>query len=128
MLKQTFKKGERLHSKKLISLLFETGNSFFIYPFKVVYIFLDEKREFPAEVLISVSKRKIKRAVKRNKVKRLIREAYRKNKYLIFDNNHGTLLMGLIYIADDVLEYKQIERKITLILQKLKEKNEESNR
>jgi ribonuclease P protein component len=130
-LRQTFKKGERLHSKKLIGFLFSEGKNFFVYPFKVFYATWPEKREFPAELLVSVSKKKHRKAVKRNKVKRLVREAYRKNKHLIYhelNGKNGTLLIGLIYIADDILDYKEIEKKIILILQRLKKNDEESDR
>ena len=60
--------------------MFEGGvsKSFSIFPIRVVYMPV-EQGEAPASILISVSKRRFKRAVKRNRVKRQIREAYRKN-------------------------------------------------
>ena len=66
--------------------MFEGGvsKSFSIFPIRVVYMPV-EQGEAPASILISVSKRRFKRAVKRNRVKRQIREAYRKNKYLLVD-------------------------------------------
>lgn len=129
-MKQTFKKEERLHSKKLIGELFAGGNTFFVYPFKVIYKEIDEKKEFPVQVLISVSKRKFKSAVKRNKVKRLFREAYRKNKSIVFDRSgHAdkTLLIGFIYVADTILDYHEIEKKIMIILQRLKSNDEKAD-
>ena len=131
MPRQTFKKGERLHSKKLIKYLFANGNTFFVYPFKVFFVKWPEKREFPVEVLVSVSKRKIKKAVKRNSIKRLIRESYRKNKEIVWEfpgNDDNTLLISFIYIADDVMEYKEIEKKIILILQRIKKHYEKADR
>lgn len=129
-MKQTFKKEERLHSKKLIGQLFAEGNSFFVYPFKILYKEIDEKKEFPVQVLISVSKRKFKSAVKRNKVKRLFREAYRKNKSIVFDRNGSsdkTLLIGFIYVADTIMDYHEIEKKIMIILQRLKSNDEKAD-
>ena len=131
LLKQTFKKGERLYRRKEIEFLFGKGKSFFVYPFKVVYAEYPEKKEFPVEVLVSVSKKKIKSAVKRNRIKRLVREAYRKNKYVIWENrkeNNSTLLAAFIYVADGVMDYDKIEKKIILILQRLKKQNEETDR
>lgn len=122
-LEQGFKKKERLNSKKRINRLFLEGNSFFLYPFKVIYKKLPEPSDYPVQLLISVSKHKFKRAVNRNRVKRLVREAYRKNKSIIYeqqDGFEGTLLLGLIYVPDTIMEYHQIEKKIILILQRLK--------
>ncbi len=131
VLKQTFKKEDRLHSKKRIARLFSEGDNFFIYPFKVVYTTIPETSDYPVQLLISVSKQKFKRAVKRNRVKRLIREAYRKNKSIVYEQVEGeenTLLAGLIYVADTIMDYRQIEKKIILILQRLKNRDEQINR
>ncbi len=129
-MKQTFKKEERLHSKKLIGQLFARGDSFFVYPFKVIYLPVSENSSIPAQVLISVSKKKFKSAVKRNRIKRLIREAYRKNKQFLTNENpqNKTLLMAFIYVADTIMEYHDIEKKIILILQRLKSKDEKVDR
>ena len=77
---QTFKRGERLSSKKTINELFTDGNSFFMHPFKVAWKNTDLDSDFPVQILISVSKRNFKKAVDRNKIKRQIRESFRKNK------------------------------------------------
>ena len=128
---QGFKKEERLHSKKRIGLLFSEGESFFVYPFKVVYTTLSESSDYPVQLLISVSKQKFKHAVKRNRVKRLVRESYRKHKSILFEQeNHEkkTLLVGLIYVANTIMDYHQIEKKIILILQRLKNRDEKGDR
>jgi len=130
-LNQGFKKEERLHSKKRIGLLFSEGESFFAYPFKVVYKTIPEPSDYPVQLLISVSKQKFKHAVKRNRVKRLVRESYRKNKSILFEQeNHeeNTLLVGLIYVANTIMDYHQIEKKIILILQRLKNRDEKGDR
>jgi ribonuclease P protein component len=72
--------------------------------------------------LVSVSKRNFKKAVDRNRIKRLIREAYRQNKSILGSNlasQPESLLLGFIYTAKTIMEYKEIERKIILILQRL---------
>jgi len=130
-LKQTLRKQERLHSKKYIQQLFSEGKSFFVYPFKVIYKEVPDKNEFPIQILTSVSKYKFKSAVKRNRVKRLIREAYRKNKSIIYGVESGrgeTLLIAFIYVADTIIDYGRLEKKIILILQRLKSRNEKSDR
>jgi len=127
--KQTFNKSERLHSKKLIIKLFEEGKSFFSYPFKVIY--LEQKSDNPGTVqlLVSVSRRNFKKATDRNKVKRLIRESYRKNKPQLYDQRSASdkqLLIGLIYTASTIISYAEIEKKIILILQRLIKQDEQT--
>lgn len=130
-MKQTFKKEERLHEKKLIGTLFKEGKSFYKFPFKVVYLKLEEAQAYPAKVLISVSKHNFKRAVDRNRIKRLIREAYRKNKHLLPGENadsevsRTTWVIGLIHRGNVIPEYEEVEKKIILILQELM-KNEQA--
>ncbi len=121
---QKFGKEERLHSKKLIGRLFKEGKSFFNYPFKVVYLETEPNNTAPVTVLISVSRKKFKRAVDRNRIKRLIREAYRKNKHILYEseklNFQKSLLIGLIYTGKTIMPYSEIEKKIILILRHLK--------
>lgn len=128
-IKQTLKKEERLHSKKLISELFKTGESFFVYPFRVLFLEVGIKDQYPLQLLISVSKRNYKKAVDRNKIKRLIRESYRKNKTALVQSRStrdNQLLIGLIYTGKTILPYPEIERKIILILQHLIEQNKQT--
>ena len=76
----TFKKEERLCNKKLIDKLFHNGSSFLCYPYRVSWLAVAEVVEFPVQVLIAVPKKRYKRAIDRNLLKRRIREAYRLNK------------------------------------------------
>lgn len=81
------------------------------------------------QVLISVSKRNFKKAVERNKLKRLVREAYRKNKYILTgpsQKSKKSMLLGLMYTEKTILPYSEIERKIILILQRLNEQDEQA--
>jgi ribonuclease P protein component len=125
-LRQTFKKAERLHGKKQIDALFNNGDSFFVYPFKVIYLIEEfEDKKLP-QVLISVSRKNFKRAVDRNRIKRLTREAYRKNKVLITNTASDrciSISLGLIYTAKTILSYAEIEKKIILLLQRLSEQD-----
>ena len=77
------RKPERLNKKKIIEKMFAGGSrSFSIFPLRVVWLPVEEL-DVQASILISVSKRRFKRAVKRNRIKRQIREAYRLNKQIL---------------------------------------------
>ena len=81
------------------------------------------------QLLISVPKRNFKKAVDRNKIKRLVRESYRKNKSSLLDSRVSSekqLLIGLVYTGNTILPYAEIERKIILILQRLIEQDEQA--
>jgi len=121
-------KDERLRSKRIVERLFTTGKSVFIYPFKIFYFSENELSANQVQVLITVSKRNFKKAVDRNRIKRLIREAYRKNKYGLCDQlkrHNKSMAIGLIYVGETILSYQEIERKLILILQRLIEQDEE---
>ncbi|SHN20973.1 ribonuclease P protein component [Cyclobacterium lianum] len=112
-----FSKEERLHSKKLIKELFDKGSSFFLYPFKVYYL---EKEHLPHnQLLISVSKKKFKKAVDRNYIKRRVREAYRLNKKVPCGPVASGKLIALIYVSQDLMGFHDIEPKIKRILKKI---------
>ena len=128
-MKQTFTKSERLHSRKLIDELFKNGKSFYSYPFKVILLEIGKTNQYPIQLLISVSKRNFKKAVDRNKIKRLVRESYRKNKsalYKALSNSEYQLLIGLVYTGKTIMTYTEIERKIILILHRLIEQDEQA--
>lgn len=112
-----FSKEERLHSKKLIKELFDKGSSFFLYPFKVLY--LDDSRVTNNQLLVSVSKRKLKNATDRNYIKRRVKEAYRLNKHLLPATQESKKLIALIYVSKDLMGFHDIQPKVIKILKKL---------
>jgi ribonuclease P protein component len=115
-MKNSFKKAERLNSKKLIKELFNRGSSFYLYPFKVN--FLSDPSETPnSQILISVSKRNFKKAVDRNKIKRRIREAYRLNKGQL--NIPHSILIAYIYTSKEILSFHEIQNKLIRSFDKL---------
>ena len=125
---QTFRKEERLYEKKIIQELFNKDCGFFIYPFKVLRMNVDFESHFPVKVLITVSVKKFRKAVDRNKIKRLIREAYRKNKHVLYEAFGKTpkkYALIFIYTGKIIISYKEVESKIILILQRLVKENEE---
>lgn len=116
MSRQTLPKEQRLHKKKEIEQLFEKGKGFNFYPFRVVVYMHDTEEDASIpRLLVSVSKKRFHHAVKRNKVKRLVREAWRKNKtqLMIRCNEQKKILdVALVYTATIILSYEEIEKKI----------------
>jgi ribonuclease P protein component len=110
----------------LIQQLFKEGSSFFKHPFKVVYLPVERNDGPRARILVTVPKRNFKKAVDRNRIKRLVREAYRKNKQLLSPEyatpEKQTLLIGFIYTGKTLPEYQEVEQKLILILQELVKK------
>ncbi len=122
MKENRFYKTERLRSKKDFEQLFTGSNSFFVYPFKVVYRTVDYSDKEYLKVGMSVSKRNFKRAVKRNYIKRRIREGFRLNKQplkLLLEERRVGLQLMLVYVSKELQEYDVIEPKIRIILEKL---------
>lgn len=103
----TLHKSERLDKKKVIDKMFSGGaRSFSVFPLRVVYLPVEEL-EAPVSILVSVSKRRFKRAVKRNRVKRQIREAYRKNKHGLLQtlqDEGRQLAVAFIYLSDRLVD------------------------
>ncbi|WP_300703647.1 ribonuclease P protein component [Bacteroides sp.] len=124
-MENTLRKPERLDKKKIIEKMFAGGaRSFSVFPLRVVYLPVEEL-DAPASILVSVSKRRFKRAVKRNRVKRQIREAYRVNKHellKVLDENHSRLAIAFIYLSDQLVESSLIEDRIKIALARIAEK------
>ncbi|MEE4286039.1 MAG: ribonuclease P protein component [Mariniphaga sp.] len=107
----SFKKAERLCSKKQIEKLFSEGNSFLFYPLKVVYADVDFSQPYPAKAAFTVSKKLFKTAVRRNLIKRRMREAYRLNKQLLVNEViSAKKIIFFIYIAKEILDFQTIEK------------------
>ena len=110
----SLKKNERLRSKNDIDKLFTSGESFVIYPCRIVYKFSDSNFSSKASILISIPKKRFKRAVKRNLLRRRTREAYRLNKNSLLHNlpNNRTLNIAFLYISNELNDYSVIEKKM----------------
>lgn len=113
---QGLSKEERMHSRALIETLFNGGISraVTVYPLRAVYM----PTEAGSQMLISVPKRLFKRAVKRNRVKRLVREAYRRNKQLLGDRQ---VAVAFIWISDKLASAHMVEERVRKILQRVSE-------
>ena len=99
--------------------------SFIAYPLRVVYTVIEEQRSVPASILISVSKKKFKRAVKRNAVKRQIRESYRIRKQALFEPLQTTgryLAIAFIFLEKELASYETMEKAMEKAIRLLGEK------
>jgi len=114
MIKNTFKKEERLCSVKLIDTLFHKGSSFVCYPYRIVFYSPSEDSGLilansSTQVILSVSKRRFKRAVDRNLMKRRMKECYRlqKNDSLLpfLEQHQLPLLLTIQYVGKGLLAY-----------------------
>lgn len=121
----TLGKNERLKSKKLIDQLFNEGKGFSIFPFKVLYHFSaieKDENESNLKFGVAVSTRHFKKAVDRNKIKRLAREAYRTQKNELRDlvkNDSKQLNIFFIYTAKEIPVFEMLNEKVVLVINKL---------
>lgn len=121
---------ERIKSKKLIDALFNGGNSRSLtaFPLRIVYMLRARESDdnSQAQIMVSVSKRHFKRAVKRNRIKRQIRETYRQNKELLLDvliqKPETTVCMAFIWQSDQLFPSSDIEHCMKSLLQRVAEK------
>ena len=119
----TFHKAERLSHRKQIDNLFNEGLSFNLPSFKVFYLTEDSRTDVPVKVLMTVSKRKFKRAVDRNRIRRLMREAYRLHKHILIDRLlalPGGIHIALIYVGDrQDIGFEETEQQMIRCLERL---------
>ena len=98
-----------------IQALFDKGEGFSVYPFRVVFLFRhDESRPITVRLLVSVSKKRFHHAFKRNRVKRLVRETWRRNKaplYEICERDNISLDVALVYTATVIHSYEEVFEK-----------------
>jgi ribonuclease P protein component len=117
-IKYTLGKNERLKSRKTIEQLFKDGKSFNAFPLRIFYLM-----DFPASIIsnnklqagFSVSNRNFKKAVDRNRIKRLMREAYRLQKNVLEENvmkSNKNLAVFFIYTDKELPDYKPVFEKV----------------
>ncbi len=124
--KLTLGKEERLKSRKLIDQLFKEGRSFTVFPFRVYYLFPPvQSLRSDHQLLqfgVGVSTRNFKHAVDRNRVKRLVREAYRLQKMPfqeLVQSKELPLAVFVIYTGKELPAYAMVSEKIAVILKRL---------
>jgi ribonuclease P protein component len=122
----TLGKTERLKSRKAIEELFKEGKRFSVTPFRICYFFVTNKE---LQFGVGVSNKNFKKAVDRNRVKRLTREAWRLQKDELFRQlqlHHKGLHVFFIYTEKEIPAYKDVFGSVTTVLQKLQAKIEQS--
>lgn len=121
-MKFTFNKKDRLKSQKLIDKLFLEGKSVTSFPLKLIYLkteFSDGQR---IKASVSVSKRNFKKAVDRNRIKRLLRESYRLNRDAYFNNISTSYALMILYIGRDQTDFDTINSNCKVLLSNFIEK------
>ena len=120
MVCNTLCKEERLCGERIISNLFDSGNTFFLLPYKVFWTKTPETCDFPSRFAVSVPKRRFKRAVKRNLIKRRTREVFRTNKQILNAAvTTGQVHLMVIYAYNQLLPYAELEKSMKKILQRI---------
>lgn len=114
----TFNKKEKLKSQKLIEQLFAQGQSVVAHPLRMVYLKTEFDEAIKIKAGVSVSKRHFKKAVDRNSIKRLMREAYRLQKAAYIDNISGQYALMILYIGKDGTDFETISKKMTVLMDK----------
>jgi len=117
----TFKKDEKLKSRKTIELLFKDAKSFSNFPFRVLWQFTDAAQA-PIQTGFAVSSKHFKKAVDRNRIKRLMREAYRLQKnelQSLLTQQQKQLAVFIIYVGNELPDYDFIFEKTNHVLTRL---------
>ena len=121
--RNTFKKNERLCSRILMDHLFQGDNrTASSYPIRAVFLPVGEEMQKGVSVLISVPKKRFHDAVDRNRVKRQIREAYRKNKHALVEQvaqSGKGLLVAFIYVSAEIESTEYVEKRVIRLLDKI---------
>ncbi|NRR91432.1 ribonuclease P protein component [Winogradskyella undariae] len=115
---------DKLKSKKLIEALFTNGKVITAYPLRLVYIKTEFEDGSQLKTGVSVSKRLHKTAVSRNQIKRLLREAYRLNKPLYFNNSSNSYAFMILYLSKDGTTFDKVNKNINTLFKKFLVQNE----
>ena len=124
-------KYERICKENDIKALFDRGVGLSVYPFRVIYMFhRDESHPVTVRLLVSVSKKRFHHAVNRNRVKRLMREAWRRNKaplYEICEKDNISVDVALVYTATVIHSYEEMLKKTQKAVQEILKRYESHN-
>ena len=125
--KHTFKKEERLKSRKQIKQLFAGGHSYAVYPLRLVWLPIkDPTASVPVQFALTVAKKRIRRASHRNRIRRRIREAWRLNKHQLYqeieDQSVSFAFLIIFSGKEEEATFENIERAMQTILQRFPKK------
>lgn len=119
----TFKKEERLCSRRLIDQLYEEGHRLMAFPYSVQWMVIGKSHaDTPCQVLIVAPKRKFHHAVDRNRIKRLTRECYRLRKpalYSFLEEHSISIVFSMVYIHNEIMSFEQLGKKMDKLLESL---------
>ena len=118
----SFSKIEKLKSRKLTEALFAGGKTFTVFPLKVFYLLPGEKLDFCIKTGVGASSRNFKKAVDRNKVKRLLREAYRTEKlplHQFLEGHNAQLALFILYVDRAMPAYEPLKAQMPILMQRL---------
>lgn len=121
-----FSKQERICKRDDFRIILSKGKSVYIYPFRCVYVWEDSS-SFSVRLAVSVSRRRFKHAVDRNKIKRLVRESYRLNKHILYQHYtdcNKSLNLLIIYTDTKIFPFSFIEKKMIGLINKLIKEND----
>jgi ribonuclease P protein component len=118
----SYNKTEKLKSRKQMEMIFAKGKSFLVFPVKVFYMQVEGEMDAPIKVGVGASSKVFKKAVDRNRVKRLLREAYRLNKIPLHEfvqANNKQVAVFMLYIDKTLPQMPQLQTKMPLVIDKL---------
>jgi len=118
----TYNKKEKLKSRKQLEAIFSKGRTFLFFPVKVFYLLPETPLDNIVKTGVGASSRTFKKAVQRNRIKRLLREAYRLNKqplHQFLQIHNRQLVVFLLYIDKQMPKKNSIQTKMPVILEKL---------
>ena len=118
----SYGKEEKLKSRKLIEELFAGGRQFSVFPLKVIFKIVKEPLDFPVKTGVTVSGKNFRKAVHRNRIKRILREAYRTEKlplHTAIESTNRQIAVFIIYVDKTLPDYIHIKKKMALVIQRL---------
>ncbi len=126
----TFKKEERLCNKRLLEKLFSSGSSFLCYPFRVSWLQTTYGQTAAVQVAFAVAKKRYRRAVDRNLIKRRTREVYRLHKhellYRFLQEENRHIILSINYIGKEINDFGFMDKKMAKLLIQLNQQVEAS--
>lgn len=127
MKSNTLNRNEMLKSNIQIDALFKNGVSLSEHPLKIILLPQDSEQQNLCLLIVMASAKKYKKAVTRNRIKRLLKEIYRNNKALFFPyltENNKKCLLGIMYNGNEIPTFDEVEKSMVSLLKRIPEMHE----